>query len=79
MYKRQVNERILKEEKVEEQVLEIWKKLETTANMRELDEALIATKYFIGKDEKTGKDNFQHFLFEAEKIENETWKIRKVN
>ncbi len=71
--------RVLKEETVEKQVLEIWKNLESEADKTDLDEAVIKTKYFIGRDEKSGEPIYEDFLFTGEKIENGTWKIRKVN
>lgn len=75
----QVDEEVIKEETIENDVLKIWKQVETIANEIEIDEAIIKSKYFIGIGEKTKKKIYKDFLFEAEKIENGTWKIRKVN
>ncbi len=75
----QIDERILKEETVETHTLEIWKDMESLADEKELNDGIIKSKYLIGKDEKSNKPVYEEFLFEAEKIENGTWKIRKVN
>lgn len=75
----QVDEETFKDEKIENDVLVIWKQIENIANMKNFEEAIIKTKYFVGIGEKSKKKKYKGFLFEAEKIENGTWKIRKVN
>lgn len=75
----QNNEKVNKEEIVEEQVLEVWKNLENEANKTDADEAVIKTRYFIGNDEKNNEPIYLDFLFNGEKTENGTWKITKVN
>lgn len=73
------DKRILKEETLEKEVLEVWAKLETKANETGADEGIIRAAYFIGPDEKTGESVYEDFLFATEKIENGTWQIKKVN
>jgi hypothetical protein len=75
----QIDERILKEETVEKHILEIWNILEKDADRRNLMEGIIQAKYFVGNEEDSDKKVYEEFLFETEKIENGTWKIRKVN
>ncbi len=75
----QNNEKVTKEEIVEEQVLEVWKNIEKEANKTDADEAVIKTRYFIGNDEKSNEPIYLDFIFNGEKIENGTWKITKVN
>lgn len=75
----QNDERVLKEENVEKEVLEIWKKVENEANQTDSTEGIIKASYFIGKDKETNESQYEIFLFNAEKIENGTWQIEKVN
>lgn len=75
----QNDNRVLKEETVEKQVLEIWKNLEAEADKTNSEEAVIKAKYFVGNNGKNGEPEYEDFLFNGEKIENGTWKIRKVN
>ena len=75
----QVEERILKHETVDKHVFEIWKSLEKTADEKNLEEGIISAKYFVGKDENNEEPIYEDFVYETEKIENGTWKIRKVN
>jgi hypothetical protein len=75
----QVDEKVEKEETVEKEVLEVWSKLEKEINRTELDEAVIKPRYFIGNDEKSNKPIYLDFIYNAEKTENGTWKITKVN
>lgn len=73
------NEKILKETTVEKEVLEIWKNLDREIERSEADEGIIRAGYLIGTDEKTGKPEYELFLFNTEKTENGTWQIQKVN
>lgn len=75
----QIEERILRHETVDKQVFEIWENLEKLADGKDLRDGIISAKYFVGKAEKNGEPIYEDFLFEAEKIENGTWKIIKVN
>lgn len=72
-------EKVTKEKTVENQVLEIWKAVENEANKLEIEEGIIKYEYFAGENKKTKEAVFKPILFSAEKIENGTWKIRKVN
>ena len=77
--KYQVEERIFKHETVDKQVYEIWRILEKIADDKNLEDGIVSAKYFIGLDEKSNERIYEDFLYEAEKIENGTWKIIKVN
>ena len=73
------SEKIIKEKKIEDDVLEIWKNVERKADDLELNEGIIKYSYLIGKTKDTKEPVYDIKLFSAEKIENGTWKIRKVN
>ena len=73
------DERKVREDSVEKEVLEIWSGVKEEAEKLDLKEALIKYSFFAG--EKTKEDKIIHhiLIFEASKIENGSWKIRKVN
>lgn len=75
----QNDERVLKVEQVEKEVLEIWSKLEKEADKSDLTEGFIRARYFVGTDEKNNEPIYEFFIFNIEKIENGTWQIEKVN
>lgn len=66
----------VREEEVERDVKAIWRSVEPEAEKQGFSEALI--KYRFPDPEGSGNE-FRGLLFEAEKIENGTWKLRKVN
>ena len=72
------NEKHIKEIIVEKEVQEIWEKVKKQSEKLNLDEAVIKYEYLIGKN-KQGEPVYEGILFNAEKIENGTWKITKVN
>lgn len=72
-------EKIIKEKTIEDEVLEIWKAVEQEADKLEIREGVIKYTYLVGKTKNTNEAVFVEKLFSAEKIENGTWKIRKVN
>jgi hypothetical protein len=73
-------EKIVKEETVETDVLEIWAEIEKEADETGLREAVISYKYLVenvnekGDAEKVVTVSF----FTAEKMENGKWKIDKI-
>lgn len=73
------DEKIVKVKTLENEVLEIWKAVEPEANKLEVEEGVIKYSYLIGKTKDTNEPVYEEKLFSAEKIENGTWKIRKVN
>ncbi|MGI8670233.1 MAG: hypothetical protein ACR2J3_10375 [Aridibacter sp.] len=73
------DEKIVKVKTLENEILEIWKVVEEDANKLELKEGVIKYSYLIGKTKDTNEPVYEEKLFSAEKIENGTWKIRKVN
>ena len=72
-------QKVIKEKTLEDEVLEIWKAVESEAEKSEVEEGVIKYSYRIGKKKDTNEPVYDIKLFSAEKIENGTWKIRKVN
>ncbi len=72
-------EKVIKENTLEDEVLEIWKAVESEAEKLEVEEGVIKYSYRIGNKKDTNEPVYEIKLFSAEKIENGTWKIRKVN
>lgn len=73
------DEKIIKEKTLEDEVLEIWKAVEEDADKLEITEGVVKYSYLVGKTKDTNEPVYEQKLFSAEKIENGTWKIRKVN
>lgn len=73
-------EKIVKDETVEKDILEIWSKVEKFANEQELDEAIIKYSFIVedlnekGEPEKVATV----LIFSGEKMENGKWKIDKI-
>lgn len=76
---RSAEKRILKEKEIESDVLKIWQAVEPDAEKLEAIEGLVRYAYPVGETKDTKETVFEEKLFSAEKIENGTWKIRKVN
>ena len=72
-------EKIVKEETVEKDILEIWSELENIADEKELGEAIIKYKFVVENlNEKGEPEKISTLaLFTAEKLENGKWKIDK--
>lgn len=66
----------LREDEVEKTVKAIWTSVEPEAEKQGLSEALIKYRY---PDPEGDGNEFLGLLFEAEKMENGTWKLRRVN
>ena len=70
----------LKESVVEREVEEIWAHAKKDADRDGISEALIKYRYpqtrNVGENESTG---YRGLLFEAERFEDGSWKLRKVN
>ena len=65
---------------VEREVSEIWESARREAEKREFAEALIKYRYPQSEEnEDNAGGNYRGLLFEAEKLENGTWKLSKVN
>ena len=70
----------LSESRVEQEVHEIWKSASAEADKKSIDEALIKYRYPVSAESSDQDEkNYRGLLFEAEKLENGTWKLRKVN
>lgn len=75
------DEKILKEETIEKDILEIWSEVEKIADEKELNEAIIKYRFVIEDLDEKGEPE-KHYIvkiFTAEKIENGKWKIDKIN
>lgn len=72
-------EKIVKEETVEKDILEIWSEVEKIADEQELNEAIIKYKFSVENlNEKGELEQISTIaLFTAEKLENGKWKIDK--
>ncbi len=73
------DEKVIKAKTLEDEVLEIWKAVEEDADKLEISEGVIKYSYLIGKTKDTNEMVYEEKLYSTEKIENGTWKIRKVN
>ena len=72
-------EKIIREKELEKEILEIWSKLESRAEEKDIQEGVIKFEYPAEDDGHGHEKYFEVKLFSAEKIENGTWKIKKVN
>lgn len=74
------DEKIVKEETVEKDILEIWSEIEKIADEKELDEAIIKYKFIVEDLNEKGEAHNDPtiMIFTAEKIENGKWKIDKI-
>ena len=68
---------VRRENDVEREVNRIWETVRSAADERGYAEALI--KYRQPDPDADGSGEYAGLLFEAEKIENGSWKLRKVN
>lgn len=66
-----------KESEVEDDVQRIWQSVRPVADERGFGEALI--KYRQPDPDRDQPGDYLGLLFEAEKIENGSWKLKKVN
>lgn len=73
-------EKIVKEETIENDILEIWSQVEKIADNQELNEAFIKYKFEVESfNEKGEPEQISTLaLFTAEKMENGKWKIDKI-
>lgn len=73
------DKKIVKEETVEKDILEIWSEIEKFANETELSEAFIKYEFVVETVNEKGESekNSTLALFTAEKLENGKWKIDK--
>lgn len=72
-------EKVIKEQTLENEVSEIWKAVKRDVEKLEVEEGVIKYSYPVGKTKETKETVYDIKLFSVEKIENGTWKIRKVN
>lgn len=72
--------KLIKEAELDEDVQEIWAKLEPTADTEEFEEAIIKYRYLTEDLNDTGELEkvFVISIFSAEKTENGKWKIDKI-
>ncbi|HUF04322.1 MAG TPA: hypothetical protein VMM38_09115 [Aridibacter sp.] len=70
---------VRREDEIEKQVGEIWKAVAGEADKRGFTNVMI--KYRLPSDRVRGANEnvYSGLLFEAEQIENGTWKLRRVN
>lgn len=66
-----------RESEVQDDIERIWESVRPKAEERGFEEALI--KYRLPDPDSKERGAYTGLLFEAERIENGTWKLRKVN
>ena len=67
------------ERKLEKEISEIWSKVKSKAEEKEIEEGVIKFEFPAEPDGHDHEQIYEIKLFSAEKIENGTWKIKKVN
>ncbi|MDH3492088.1 MAG: hypothetical protein OEM82_00940 [Acidobacteriota bacterium] len=70
---------VRKESTVENEVTEIWSALETLAESKRVEEAIIKYQYPSGESNGSGKKLYEALLFTADFTETGNWTIRKVD
>ncbi|MCB1025193.1 MAG: hypothetical protein KDB79_12430 [Acidobacteria bacterium] len=73
------DEQVIKIAEVEKEVQQIWSQIKDEAENKDIAEGLIKYVYIADIDEKTKKPIYHILFFEAERIENGTWEITRVN
>ena len=73
------DEIVFREDQVEKEVLEIWSQLESEAEKKELDEALIKYRFKTDHISDKGKPIYGGLIFEATKIRAGKWRIKSVS
>lgn len=71
--------KVRKEEEIEKQVGEIWKSVAGDAERRGFANVIIKYRFPSDRIHDQDEDVYSGLLFEAEQIENGTWKLRRVN
>lgn len=70
---------VRKEDVIEKQVAEIWKAVTGEADRRGFATVIIKYRFPAENADPADSDEYTGLLFEAERIENGTWKLRRVN
>ncbi|MEZ5345658.1 MAG: hypothetical protein R2681_08905 [Pyrinomonadaceae bacterium] len=73
------DERVIKLADADKEVQEIWSQVENEAEERDIREGLIKYVYAADFDEAANKPLYRILFFEAQKIENGSWVIERVN
>jgi len=68
-----------RESEIDQMAQEIWAGVKGEADARGIDNALIKIRVPLPESGNDSAKQYNGLLFEAEKIENGTWKLRKVN
>ncbi|MCO6511269.1 MAG: hypothetical protein J5I65_10815 [Aridibacter famidurans] len=71
--------RVREEDEVERQVGEIWKSVAGEAEKRGFKNVIIKYRFPSDRIHNADENVYEGLLFEAEQIENGTWKLRRVN
>ncbi len=73
-------EKIVKQETIEQDVQETWNAFQAGADIEDVEEIIIRYQYIVENVDEKGKseDVFGLSVFLAEKIENGSWKIDKI-
>jgi hypothetical protein len=74
------DQKLVKETELEQDVLEIWSKIEKNADEEEIEEAILKYRYLVLDLNEKGEleSVFVISIFSAEKTENGKWKIDKI-
>ena len=74
------DQKLVKETELEQDVLEIWSKIEKNADDEEIEEAILNYRYLVDDLNEKGELEkvFVISIFSAEKTENGKWKIDKI-
>jgi hypothetical protein len=74
------NERpVRKESVVEAEVLEIWSEVRSEAEKQNIEEGLIKYWFLTGNTDEKSKRVYQGLLFTADRRENGSWSIKRVD
>lgn len=71
--------KVREEDEVEKQVGEIWKAVASEAEKRGFTNVIIKYRFPSDRIHNADENLYSGLLFEAEQIENGTWKLRRVN
>ncbi len=73
------DEQVIKIADADQEVNEIWPQVQSEAEKKEINEALIKYVFIAEFEEASRKPVYQILLYDAERIENGSWKIVRVN
>lgn len=73
------DQQVLTIAEADKEVQEIWSQVKSEAEKKDINEALIKYVFIAEFEEATKKPIYQILLFDAERIENGSWTIERVN